>query len=330
MTAVHSTRSAARDELAEMTSAAESTLRRSGGNAGLAALGWEPTRLIDEDDRRVTAALFRGAGRTGATTPALGRLAAGMVDGAPADAGIGLAGQPDAASGSLVLIWGPVGLLDAPTAVVLFADGIRLANGVRPAEHAVEAMDSAVEHGWIELGTCALLADGSSGERLHHDVSRVARFAIAHEILGACDAAMRLAVDYAADRRQFGQPIGSFQAVQHILAEAECQRRALETACVVAVRTGPDRAGAAHLKALAGRCGRIVMESTLQVLGAIGFTEEHDHHRFYRRVLTLDGLFGSSFALATEIGAEAIMSRRVWQYPVMTSPVTTAMTRSES
>jgi hypothetical protein len=250
-----------------------------------------------------------------------------MVEGAPGDAAIGVAAPPAAAPGAPTLIAGPAGLLDASAVIVLAGDEIRLAGAVTPAEQAAEAMDrSAIEHGWIESGTCQLLAGGAAAERQRHDVNRAARMAIAHEILGACDAAIGLAVDYAGDRRQFGSPIGSFQAVQHILAEAECQRRALETACAVAVRTGIDVPGAAHLKALAGRCGRIVMQNTLQVLGAIGFTEEHSHHRYYRRVLTLDALFGSSFALTREIGSDAIASRRAWQHPVMRTDMTTAMT----
>jgi alkylation response protein AidB-like acyl-CoA dehydrogenase len=133
---------------------------------------------------------------------------------------------------------------------------------------------------------------------------------------------MNLAVEHAGNRVQFGSPIGRFQAVQHLLAEAELQRQVLQTACAVAVRTPwYDEALAGldpiYLKALAGRCGRIVMQNSLQVLGAIGFTEEHEHHRFARRMLALDGLYGSSARLTEQIGADVRCSGRAWQSKVL-------------
>ena len=57
------------------------------------------------------------------------------------------------------------------------------------------------------------------------------------------------------------------------------------------------------VKALAGRVSRRVTQATLQVLGAVGFTWEHDHHRYQRRALTLDALFGSYHELVTVLGA---------------------------
>ena len=62
---------------------------------------------------------------------------------------------------------------------------------------------------------------------------------------------------------------------------------------------------AALLKALAGRTGRGVLQGTLQTLGGIGFTWEHEHHRFARRVLTLDALYGSVDELVPHLGANA-------------------------
>ena len=56
-------------------------------------------------------------------------------------------------------------------------------------------------------------------------------------------------------------------------------------------------------KALAGRNGRRVCERSLQVLGAIGFTAEHDHHHFHSRVLALDSVLGTSTELTRGLGA---------------------------
>jgi hypothetical protein len=326
-------RAAARDEMSLMTSVAESVLRRSGGVEALETLAWAPSTLATEEDRRITAALFRAMGRTCAVTPALGRLVVVVINDAPAGSAIAAtpthAGDLGALGGRSFVV-GPTGLLSATAVVVLDGDEILVGPKVTPAGVDARPMDDgAVEQGWVDRSRLRPLASGAAAARQLGSIWRAGRFAIAHEILGACDGAMKIAVEYSRDRMQFGSPIGRFQAVQHILAEAELHRRALETACVVAARTGIDGAATAgatvasegidgaFLKALAGRSGRVVMQSTLQVLGAIGFTEEHIHHRFFRRALAMDALFGSSAALTRAIGSAAIASKQVWQYPVI-------------
>jgi hypothetical protein len=315
-----------------MASAAESVFRHSSGAAALETLAWAPSTLATLEDRGITAALFRAAGRTRATTPALAQLVVGVIDDAPAGASIAIATESIADSGSSggrLFLVGPAGLLSAETVVVLAGDVILVGPKVTPAIIDARAIDdAAVEQGWVERSSLHPLTTAVEAAEQLHRVLRAGRFAVAHEILGACDAVMRLAVDYSRDRVQFGSPISRFQAVQHILAEAESQRQALETVCAVAVRVGVDGAAVAgdvaasggldgmYLKALAGRVGRQVMQSTLQVLGAVGFTEEHSHHRFFRRVLAIDALFGSSSTLTRAIGSAAISSKQVWQHPV--------------
>jgi len=131
------------------------------------------------------------------------------------------------------------------------------------------------------------------------------RIAAAFEILGAAEGALDLALEHASTREQFGQPIGKFQAVRHLLAwartdcaavlEASRQAAALDTAA-------PSRFDEV-VKALAGRNGRRVCERALQVLGGIGFTAEQDHHHFHSRVLALDAVLGTSAELARGLGA---------------------------
>jgi alkylation response protein AidB-like acyl-CoA dehydrogenase len=58
----------------------------------------------------------------------------------------------------------------------------------------------------------------------------------------------------------------------------------------------------AVIKALAGRNGRRACERALQVLGAIGFTSDHDHHHHHSRVLALDALLGSANQLTPGLG----------------------------
>jgi alkylation response protein AidB-like acyl-CoA dehydrogenase len=99
---------------------------------------------------------------------------------------------------------------------------------------------------------------------------------------------MEMAVAHARDRRQFGQPIGVFQAVSHacaqMLLEVEGARSAVLYAAW-ALDEAPDEAplAAAMAKSYASDAGRRVPEAALQVLGGIGFTWEHDLHLWLKR-----------------------------------------------
>jgi len=130
------------------------------------------------------------------------------------------------------------------------------------------------------------------------------RVALAFDMLGAAEAALALATEHALAREQFGQPIARFQAVRHLLAWATTDCAAIEAVAQRAVAL--DEAAPAGfdevVKALAGRNARRACERTLQVMGAIGFTAEHDHHRFHSRVLALDALLGSSAELTRRLG----------------------------
>ncbi len=131
------------------------------------------------------------------------------------------------------------------------------------------------------------------------------RVAAAYEILGAAEGAFALAIDHANGRFQFGQPIGAFQAVRHLLAWAVTDTRAIESVTDLAREldaAAPPRYDEI-VKVLAGRNGRRACERSLQVLGAIGFTAELDHHHFHSRVLTLDAVAGTSAELAAALGA---------------------------
>ncbi|MGH9365932.1 MAG: acyl-CoA dehydrogenase family protein [Thermoanaerobaculia bacterium] len=130
------------------------------------------------------------------------------------------------------------------------------------------------------------------------------RIAAAFEILGAAEGALDLALEHACTREQFGAPIGSFQAVRHLLAWARTDLAAaldvnrLAAALDLAAPPRFDEIA----KALAGRNGRRVSERALQVLGGIGFTAEQDHHHFHSRVLALDSVLGTSAELARVLG----------------------------
>jgi alkylation response protein AidB-like acyl-CoA dehydrogenase len=130
-------------------------------------------------------------------------------------------------------------------------------------------------------------------------VLAIGAVATAAEGLGAASRALDLAVEYSLERRQFGRLIGSFQALQHVLADAHVLREtAWSTILYASAALDESTAGsleaASIAKAHASRASRDVVEAALQVLGGVAFTWEHDAHLFQRRVLECERRFGDS------------------------------------
>jgi hypothetical protein len=136
----------------------------------------------------------------------------------------------------------------------------------------------------------------------------LARLAASYEILGAARTMLALAREHALDRVQYGGPISRFQAVRHRLADTLVAIEAAE-AVVDAARQAPSPELAAVAKSLAGRGALTAARHCQQVLAGIGFTAEHPFHRYFRRVLVLDQLFGSAHTLTFELGEELLRSR---------------------
>jgi acyl-CoA dehydrogenase len=121
------------------------------------------------------------------------------------------------------------------------------------------------------------------------DIALVARLGCASRALGAAQRAFELAVEHAKVRKQFGQFIGQFQAVQHKLADCltslDGARLTIESAADAHDRGNPDwRFFAAAALAFAGPALREVSIQTHRALGAIGYAEEHEAPRHFRRV----------------------------------------------
>jgi len=138
----------------------------------------------------------------------------------------------------------------------------------------------------------------------------LAQLAVGHELVGAARTMLALARRHALERVQFGQPIGRFQAVRHRLAETLVAIESADAVLDAAWEDGSPRT-AAVAKALAGRGARTAARHCQQVLAGIGFTTEHEFHRYAKRVVVLDGLFGATRALTRDLGAELLAARRV-------------------
>ncbi|MBO0677993.1 acyl-CoA dehydrogenase [Mycolicibacterium sp. S2-37] len=129
-----------------------------------------------------------------------------------------------------------------------------------------------------------------------------ARLAVGWWLVGSARAMLALARRHALDRVQFGKPIAGFQAVRHRLAETLVAIEGAEATLTLPGVDNPDLT-ALLAKAAAGKAALTAAKHCQQVLGGIGFTEEHDLQHHVKRALVLDGLLGSSRELTRRAGA---------------------------
>jgi 3-oxo-4-pregnene-20-carboxyl-CoA dehydrogenase beta subunit len=121
------------------------------------------------------------------------------------------------------------------------------------------------------------------------DISLIARLGCTGRALGAAQRAFEMAVEHTKVRKQFGQFIGQFQAIQHKLANClislDGARMTIETAAAARDADNPDwRTFASAAIAFSGPALRTVAIEAHRALGAIGYAEEHEAPRHFRRV----------------------------------------------
>jgi hypothetical protein len=129
-----------------------------------------------------------------------------------------------------------------------------------------------------------------------HDAAIVA---VSAEALGAMEAAFWITNDYLKTRKQFGSAIGSFQALQHRMAdhyvELEQCRSMLYRSIAAAITPGADnRRVAAATKAFVGERGNRLGADMVQLHGGIGVSEEHMVGKYYRRLFAIEMRYGDS------------------------------------
>jgi alkylation response protein AidB-like acyl-CoA dehydrogenase len=133
------------------------------------------------------------------------------------------------------------------------------------------------------------------------DVERRARLAVASEIVGVAERMLEVAAAQVSERRQFGRPIGTYQAIRHRLAEAYSELAGARSLVAMAWEDGrPD--AATWAKTVAGTAHGTVTKHATQVCGAIGLHEEHPLPRLVRRGFALDALLGSAATARAAMG----------------------------
>lgn len=133
---------------------------------------------------------------------------------------------------------------------------------------------------------------------LHQTLNRAA-ILLSSELLGIAEAAMDYSVEYAKERVQFGKPIGSFQAIKHkcanMLMMVEACRSATWYAGWEAAQEGIDLAETAHVtKGYASDIAYRITADSIQILGGIGITWEHDAHLYFKRARASAQLLGNT------------------------------------
>ncbi len=283
--------------------------------AELEASGWRDVLLLDP--HAAVSVVFRAQGELRARTAALDDVAieAAGPDAATRFDALGDAVWVHASNGAVAaraedaqLVVNGLALRPLDRACALLADG---ADGVRVATVAADAleqrrvtgMDPSLGlvrvRGSVRLSAVVFGADASP-----RAVEAACRRALAFELTGLASTMLATASQYAGVRTQFGQPIGAFQAVKHRLADVLVALRSAEATAAESFDADAVDAEIAAMvaKCLAGRAARLAAENCLQVMGAIGFTEEHDLHRFIVRATVLDVLFGSARQLRIDLG----------------------------
>ncbi|MDE1933744.1 acyl-CoA dehydrogenase family protein [Bradyrhizobium sp.] len=238
---------------------------------------WLP--LIASGEAIGTLALFEGRGNP---SPQSIKLAAsnGALDGTKKPV-------PDAAIADFAVVAARTGSSGRDTDISLFLVDMK-ADGV--AAKALGNIDPSHGQAEIVFKNCKAEPLGSAGEgwSIVAQVLDRAAVLLAFEQVGGADRALEMGRDYALDRIAFGRPIGSFQAIKHMLADMYVSATLARSNCyygawALSTNAGelPEAAAAARISAT--QAFQHCAKNNIQVHGGMGFTWEFDCHLYYRR-----------------------------------------------
>jgi alkylation response protein AidB-like acyl-CoA dehydrogenase len=178
---------------------------------------------------------------------------------------------------------------------------------------AQESIDSSIPLSRVSLAGVAIDADrvlsGTAAAAAIERLEEIGGLLAAAEVNGAGGTILAQAAEYAGQRRQFGRTIGSNQALRHLLADMYVREAAAWSSILYSAAALDDGAAEARrstsiTKAFASQAGREVAHGAMQVFGGIAFTEEHDAHRFLRRINLRGSQFGDAAHHERLLGGE--------------------------
>jgi alkylation response protein AidB-like acyl-CoA dehydrogenase len=156
-----------------------------------------------------------------------------------------------------------------------------------------------VDFAAVEVAACDIVAEGRPAHEAIQRLTTVGALLAAAEAVGAAGRLLDDACAYAGERRQFGRPIGSFQALRHLLADLYVRQASSWSSVLYAAAALDEDAERARqtvsiAKAYVSRAAREVAHGAMQVFGGIAVTAEHPAHRFLRRIVVRGQQFGDA------------------------------------
>jgi alkylation response protein AidB-like acyl-CoA dehydrogenase len=176
------------------------------------------------------------------------------------------------------------------------------------------AFDASAPMWAVELVDAPALGEPLGGDAISR-MATIGALLAAAEAVGAAGHMLDDACRYAAERRQFGRPIASFQALRHLLADMYVrQASSWSSVLYAAAALDEDDADAARTasiaKAYVSRAAREVAHGAMQVFGGIAVTAEHSAHLYLRRIIVRERQFGDAAhherALGRELASAAV------------------------
>jgi len=163
----------------------------------------------------------------------------------------------------------------------------------------------------VALPASALLAGGNAGETLLEEAIARANIAQMAQAVGSMEACLKICGDYVKERKQFGVAIGSFQALQHIMADifiAAHQARSMLYHAIANSRRSPEERAAALSAAriVIGEAGQLVSRNGIQVHGGYGLTDEYAISHHFRRLMALEKQYGDLYAHTERFGEHVL------------------------
>ena len=162
----------------------------------------------------------------------------------------------------------------------------------------------------VSVTDADVLGEVGKGYAIIQRVVEAGIAATAGETVGAMEAMNEMTLEYSKTRVQFGNPIGTYQVVQHRMADmfmTQEQGRSMAMLATMSI-DNPDADARAHDIALAkvgiGQAGRYVSQSAVQMHGGIGMTEEDAVGHYFRRCMVIERLFGDPAYWLNKLAAE--------------------------